>query len=223
MRRATHLVRLLLLSCLVSRPLLAGEVVPFIESGRVGAHIRDLQFPATLRKELTSGLTNRLLVRMTVLAENRSPLQRAIELTVKYDLWDENFRVTLVVDQRAVRDEILPTLDRVLAFLHDARLPGLFAATEVPASASLTLNADVLLNPIEKERMERIREWVAENSTQSPVDPTIPDSSPPVGARMSNALFNRIFEQYASGSQVAAAWHETVVSKPFKLEGLRHD
>jgi hypothetical protein len=85
------------------------------------------------------------------------------------------------------------------------------------------VNADVLLNPIDRERMDRIRKWVAENSAHSPVDPTRPDATAPVGASMSNALFNSIFEQYASGTSVAAAWHETVGSKPFTRESLEHE
>ena len=32
---------------------------------------------------------------------------------------------------------------------------------------------------------------------------------------MSNAIFNRIFEQYADGSDVAAAWRAAVDEPPF--------
>jgi hypothetical protein len=223
MSRVRFTAYLALLSLLATCPLVASEVTPFLAGGRIGVRIRDVPFPATLGKELTSGLTNRILVRVMVLAQTRQAGQRAVEMAVKYDLWDETFRLTVVVDQRIVRDEVLPNLQQVLAFLRDARLPDLFAPGELPGATTLKVDADLLLNPIERERMDRIRKWVAENSTHAPVDPTRPDASEPVGAAMSNSLFNRIFEQYASGAPVAAAWHETVASKPFTLEGLEHD
>lgn len=223
MSRARLQALLALLSLLIACPLVASEVTPFLEDGRVGLRIRDVRFPATLAKELESGLTNRVLVRIKVLADKDLIAQRAVEMAVKYDLWDENFHLTVVVDQRVVRDEVVPDIDRVLAFLHDTRLPDLFAPADLPGTRTFRVSTDVLLNPIDRERMDRVRKWVAENSAHVPLDPTRPDTTAPVGASMSNALFNRIFEQYASGTSVAAAWHETVASKPFTREGLEHD
>jgi hypothetical protein len=223
MRRARSQALLALLSLLIACPLVAGEVTPFLTDGHIGVRIRDVRFPASLRKELTSGLTNRLLIRVVLLAEKHANEQKAVEMAVKYDLWDENFRLTVTVDQRMIRDEVLPDVDRVLGFLHDIRLPDLFVPGELTGAASFRVNIDVLLDPIDRERMERVRKWVAENSAHAPTDPTQPDTSAPVGASMSNALFNSIFEQYASGTSVAAAWHETVASKPFTREALEHD
>jgi hypothetical protein len=223
MSRTRFTACLALLSLWAACPLIASEVTPFLADGRLGVRIRDVAFPKTFTKELTSGLTNRILIRVVLFADKRNTGQRAIELAVKYDLWDETFRLTMAVDQRIVRDEVLPDIDQVLALLRDTRLPDLFVASELPATMRLRANADLLLNPIEKERMDRVRKWVAENSTQAPVDPTRPDATAPVGASMSNALFNHIFEQYASGTSFAAAWHESIVSKPFTVEGLEHD
>jgi hypothetical protein len=223
MSRARSKALLALLSLLIACPLVAGEVTPFLTDGHIGVRIRDVRFPASLRKELTSGLTNRVLIRVALLAEKHSIGQRAVEMAVKYDLWDENFHLTVMVDQRAVRDEVLPNVEQVLAFLHDTRLPDLFAPGDLTGAATFRLDTDVLLNPIDRERMDRVRKWVAENSAHAPIDPTQPDTSAPVGASMSNALFNSIFEQYASGTSVAAAWHETVASKPFTRESLEHD
>ena len=223
MMRALRILQFALLCLLATFPLLAAEVTPLPGVGRIGVRLRDLNLPATLPKELTSGLTNRILVRLQLNASAKPVAQTAVEMAVKYDLWDETFRLTIMVDRRLVRDETLPSLDRVLVFLHDAQLPALFATDGLAHDASLILEADVLLNPIEQERMDKIRKWVAENSTHAPADPTVPDAGAPVGAAMSNALFNRIFEQYASGSSVAVVWHQSVTSRPFTLDALTHD
>ncbi len=50
-----------------------------------------------------------------------------------------------------------------------------------------------LLNPIEQERMEMIRKWVSENSTQTPSSGG--QGGAPVGAATSGDLFNRIFDK----------------------------
>jgi hypothetical protein len=220
-RRAKLVAHLAILSWLLACPSRAGEIEPFLAEGRIGAHIRDLAFPATLSKDLTSGLTSRLLARVELRAGTRRAAQSAVEITVKYDLWDENFRVIVTVDRHVASNALYGSLAEVRAFLQDVRVPGMFAPSgPPPGSDPLTLQANVLLNPVDRERMERIRAWVKENSTPAPSDPTSAGAAAPVGAATSNALFDRIFAQYAGGTDLAAAWHETLASKPFRVEGL---
>ena len=77
----------------------------------------------------------------------------------------------------------------------------------------LTLRVEVLLNPIDREKMQMIRKWVAQNST--------PEVAGRQGISVSNAIFNRIFEQYADGSDVAAVWRTAVQSARFRVDSLR--
>jgi hypothetical protein len=205
---------------LASAGVRAAEVVPFIEEGRVGASVRGLDFPRTFPKDLTSGLTSHLMVRVLLQSPGRADVQHIAEIAVKYDLWDENFRVTLSVDGRVLTSEIQTGQDAVLARLREARLPSLFAETSLTPGATYTLHADVLLNPIDAERMEKIRKWVAENSTHSPGQGYVPDSGT---GNTSNELFNRIFEQFAAGAATAAAWRQTAVSSPFRPESVPHE
>ena len=93
-------------------------------------------------------------------------------------------------------------------------LPGLFDVSTLPGH-SLVLRVDVLLNPIDREKMRMIRKWVAQNSA--------PEGNGDLGISMSNAIFNRIFEQYADGSNVAAAWRVAVASHPFSVDSLKHE
>jgi hypothetical protein len=220
-RLARLLAQFALLGWLAACPSWAGEIEPFVVDGRLGARVRDLAYPTNLAKDLTSGLTNRILARVELRAGQRAAARSALEITVKYDLWEENFRVVVSVEQRVVASTLYASLAEVQSFLQDMRIPGLFGITG-PPNESWTMKADVLLNPVDRERMDRIREWVKENSTPAPADPTRADSAAPVGAATSNALFERIFEQYADGSNVAAVWHETVTSKPFRAEGFAH-
>ena len=216
MRRATLIAHAALLA-LTSVCARAAELSPFLENGALGARIRDLPFPKDLPKDLTSGLTRRVLVRVELLTPSRAPSRRAIEITVKYDLWDETFRFTLAVEERVVSVETHASLDAVLAQLNDARLPSLFPVAGLAPDVTHTLRAEVLLNPIDGERMEEIRKWVAQNSTYAPGRAGGPETNS--SAATPNALFNRIFEQYTAEAG-AAAWRETLVSKPFNLAAV---
>jgi len=198
----------------------AAEVVPFIENSMLGARVRDLDFPRTFPKDLTSGLTSHVLVRVTLRSPGHPDLQRVVELAVKYDLWEETFRFTLSVDGRVLVSETQVGRDTALARLRDARLPSLFPEGSLTPGVTYSLHADVLLNPIDAERMEKIRKWVAENSAYTPGQSDVPGTGTTTA---SNEIFNRIFEQFAAGSRTAAIWRETVVSSPFKPESVPHE
>jgi hypothetical protein len=186
----------------------------------LGARVRDLDFPRTFPKDLTSGLTSHLLLRLSLRAPGRPDVQRVVEVSVKYDLWDEAFRFTLSVDGRVLTNDAQVSRDAVLARLRDARVPSLFPEASLAPGVAYTLYADVLLNPIDAERMEKIRKWVAENSAYTPGQADVPGTST---TTTSNQLFNRIFEQFATGSNTAAIWRESVVSSPFRPESVPHE
>lgn len=186
----------------------------------LGARVRNLEFPRGFPKDLTSGLTSHVMVRLSLQAPGRPESQRVAELAVKYDLWEETFRMTLSVDGRVLASDIYPSRDAVLARLHDARLPSLFPEGNLAPGVVYTLHADVLLNPIDAERMEKIRKWVAENSAYAPGQAGVPDTGT---TTKSNEFFNRIFEQFAAGAKTAATWRATAVSIPFRPESLPHE
>jgi hypothetical protein len=197
---------------LVSATAQAAEVTHFIADGKIGARVQALTFPESLPKDLRSGLTNRLLLRASLLQGEQLRSTATIEIALKYDLWDERFQTVLSINGAAANAPSLRTVEEAVSWLSDLRLPGLF---ELPASSgSFTLKAEALLNPIERERLERIREWVKENSNYVPLDGSVQGRTPESG---SNAIFNRIFEQYAAGDDVAAQWRREVVSAPFSV------
>jgi hypothetical protein len=217
--RTVWLAQLALLA-LASTCAQAAEVVPFLENGALGASVRGLQLPQNIARDLTSGLTNHMVVRIALQVPGRTIAERVVSIAVKYDLWEETFLWTLSVDGQVPTNETYAALDTVLAKLKASRLPALFAEPVLPPGSTFTLRADVLLNPIDAERIGKIRKWVAENSTYTPGQAGVPDSNTSSAA---NELFNRIFEQFAAGANVASVWRESAVSSPFRLETLLRD
>jgi hypothetical protein len=200
---------------LIGTTVQAAELTHFIAERKIGARVHALAFPESLPKDLRSGLTNRLLVRASLLQGEQSRGSAIVEIALKYDLWDEKFLTELSINGATVTAPSLRTIEEAAAWLSDLRLPALF---DIPAGGgTFTMKAEALLNPIERERLERIREWVKENSNYVPLDGGVQGRPAESG---SNAIFNRIFEQYAAGDDVAAQWRREVVSAPFSVTQL---
>jgi hypothetical protein len=193
----------------------AATLAPTLTNGELGVRIDALPFPATLSRELESGLTNRLYVRVSLLDGQTLVQMRTVEIAIRYNLWEETFTVTRTMEGAPADVQQLASTTEVNASLASLRLPRLFAARTLPANRELLLRAELLLNPIGREKLRMIRKWVAENST--------PDVGADQGISTSNTIFNRIFEQYADGSDVAAEWRVDVTSPPFRPRSLTHE
>jgi hypothetical protein len=211
-----------LLACCAVQEILAAEVTPFVEARRIGIALSAMEFPQSLPRELRSGLTNRVLIRISLLADSRRIDQRGVEIAVRYDLWDENFRVTTRIDGAVTGERTYARIEEVLALLGNLRLPGLFATGDLKGQPPFVLRADALLNPIDRERLDNIRRWVAETTTPGTATSATGASTASANAA-SNAIFNRIFEQYAAGTDMAASWNQTVSSRPFRPDDLARD
>jgi hypothetical protein len=216
----------LLLLLLLLSPLstLSAELNPFLQEHHLGVIVAHVRLPPTLRKDLASGLTNKILIRLALFQDGKPLTRKLVDIAVRYDLWEETFSMDTRVDDVMVDSQTYRQMDDVVAALGNLRLPGLFPSQAAPRS-QLALTAELLFNPVQKERMDEIRKWVAENSAAALPDPTTvrPGLSAPAPASDSRALFNRIFQQYAAGASIAAAWKDAGSSKPFKVEELRDE
>jgi hypothetical protein len=220
---------LIALSLLLLAPAMGAELTVSRAGGSITAVLRGLAFPPTLPKDLESGLTTHLLVHLTLLENGRTVEQRDIDVAVRYDLWDENFPLTEGADRTVLRSQVFTTLGQVTQFLENIVLSQALPAGRLVPGRTYTLSAQVLLNPIERERMERLKKWVAENGASE--RPATPVSNSPLGNGPSapaavappQSLFDRIFQQYASGQESSSVWRQTLVSAPFTLAGLASD
>jgi hypothetical protein len=198
------------------------EVAPTLDNGQLGAVLREVSLPPSIKKDLASGLTNRIVIRMSLLSSRQILAQAVVGVAIKYDLWEETFAVKVDVDDRPTTAITAHSVDEVVAMLTNLNVPHLFAADSDTSAGALQLTAELLFDPIEKARMEEIRKWVEENDRIAPPDVASLSSVLPATRSASSRLFNRIFEQYASGASLAATWKQTMVSKPFKMDDLRH-
>ena len=218
----TYTARVALLCALMVARTLAAELAPSTSGGRLGVSIRALKFPDSLQNDLQSGLTNRIVVRLALLLESQPVAQETLEVAVKYDLWDERFRATRVVGNTVGKVDTLASLTELTAWLTDLRFEALFPLQEL-RPGRYQLRANILLNPVAKERLDRLRRWIAENSTPAGrLHPGAADPSAPLSSSRSSEMFNSIFELYIKGEDVVAPWHTELLSERFTLDELDH-
>ena len=199
------------------QPAGAAELVHYAEGNFIGGQLRGMRLPPSLRQDLVSGLTNRMLIRMTLTAEGQTISQSVVAIGIKYDLWEESFRMTLSVDDRELPVRALANIEDVLSVLADLPLNAVLRSSDLQPGRTHTLLADVLFDPIDRERMENIRRWVSRNSAL----PTSGAQTAAGGSSPSAALFNAIFEQYAEGADIASTARDSATSAPFKPEQLK--
>ena len=191
----------------------AAEVSVSRDGAMLSAHVHAIAFPANLSAELESGLANRLYARVSLLDRREVIGQRAVEVMVRYDLWDERFLVVSTVDEAIVDSRKLANVAEVNSLLSSLPLPRLFSINGLPNDRDLTIRVELLLNPVSREKARMIRKWVSQNTA-----PTVAGEQ---GPSMSNTIFNRIFEQYSGGSDMAAVWRTEVASEFFRLGSLK--
>jgi hypothetical protein len=211
-------IAIIAIASLLLTPALAAELTAMRRGQHIGARVQKLDFPESLRKELVSGLTNRLLLRVSLRRDGQLLEETAIEITIRFDLWDESFHVATSSPGGEVR-RVETSLDATLRALDDLLLADLFDVSSRPSNEQMHVHADVLLNPIDRERMDKIRRWVAENTTNAASS----SQSTTRSSSASSELFARIFEQYAAGKDVASIWRRSLASRPFRLDELRND
>jgi hypothetical protein len=192
----------------------AANLEPKVDAGEIGAVVSQLSLPNTLVQDLASGFENRFLVRVELLTKGNAVARTVALITVKYDLWDETFFVTRQIAAGPVDKVDVQNAEEMLGYLNTMTFNGLFKAATLPNEQDLVMQVELLANPIEREKIERLRQWVAANSApRSVVDRAAFTPKP-------NDLFNRIFEQYTRGADVAAPWRVDLMSQPFRLHKL---
>jgi hypothetical protein len=199
------------------------ELIPFVKDKRLGVIVRDTRLPQSVHKDLASGLTNRILIRVTLLKGSAPVARRVIDVAIKYDLWEETFNLAVTVADGVVAARAYPSMDKVIAALSRLKLPDLFPAGELAEGNEFKLTAELLFDPVDNARLAEIRKWVAENSKDMPVNPTDLGAVIPAPSSDSRTLFNRIFEQYATGISVSAGWSDTAASRSFRPLDLRDE
>ncbi len=203
-----------LLGLIASASGYAAELKPRITSQALGMSLSGIPFPDTLAQDLMSGFENRVVVRVAVLSSGKIIALRDATVSVRYDLWEELFTVRTRISDALVNEVTFKQAKEVMQYLGNLQFDGLFLMESLQRDQEISLQAEVSINPIEREKIERVRQWVAANSAPGGAVSTSPAGAPLTAKP--NDLFNVIFDQYIRGEDWVATWKLTVTSKAFK-------
>lgn len=186
----------------------------------LGIQLIDLQLPDSIRKDLKSGLTNKFLFIFRIQSQGSEEIVIPIELSIKYDLWDETYSMTIVANSKT-KTSFIPKIEDVLSQISNFRWPDLMDFSKWPKNAKMKIQGSIILNPIEKERMEQIKKWVLQNSSISSSGSGSNEGGFVSGIRH-HKIFDKIFEEKTSGSKFATQWVSNMEATSYSLEDLTY-
>lgn len=212
---------MILTALILSSSLYALEVVPNQDGEHVSVELKHLKLPRKLNKELSSGLTTRMLFQLSLQQGGDVLSAKTYRLSVLYDLWEETFHVEELTGSSS-RTWLLNSKKEVLELLGSPQFDKVFSTSGLRSDKKLNVKAQVLLNPVGRQKMEEIQKWVQKNTVLNPINPTT-GRAVRANPRRGDTIFNAIFEQFARGHSVASDWKASATSKPFQILELKNE
>lgn len=187
------------------------------QNSHLGVRLQKIHVPGEIQRELASGLSNRWLMNLTLTVKGVPIQERNLEFSLKYDLWDEVYRLVLRIDDQERNRWQFATAEQFLQFFGLIKIPELFDASQLVLAEPVSIRLRLLINPVSKERMEKIKAWVTQNSITVPsTQGGFPNGRVPNGIR-TNTLFNKIYEEFENGKSLSSAWSEDFSTPLLKL------
>lgn len=227
----------------------ATELSVKLDSQALSVIVNDIDYPESLvAKELKSGLPNDINILINIRQGNTVIFATTVNYSITYDLWDEVFVI------RSVKGEQPPTIERIEQqeierFIQSFHLTSEKAHDLLKTNLSYHLQMRVLANPVNTERINKIKAWIASsqghkvdeeaNNKALIVANTTPAArggqAPATGISQSTnlntigsarprfqKLFDQILEQYITEDEIPALWSSEVITLQFSLDNLHN-
>lgn len=219
---------------------MAMTVSPTIDNGQLSVTVAQLQYPkAKLGKALKSGLPNNISLWLS-LTHNGKQIQ-AVHLNhqITFDLWDEVYLLQSRSSTGVQSSHSVKSLEQLLQMLSSMTIDNIMPERAIATSNGYQLKAQVIVNPVQIERIKKIQAWIASsngyskpagNLTQRAA--TISNVTANVAAKVDvgassagvtssgprfQKLFDKILEQYAQSDEIPALWHSQPIIADVKL------
>jgi hypothetical protein len=214
----------------------AMSVTPAINKGQLSVTVGEIQYPKTkLSKALNSGLPNNISLWLT-LTHNSEQVQ-AIHLNhqITYDLWDEVYLVQSQSSTGVQSSHTVNSLEQLLQILSSMTLDNIMPGRTIKASSGYQLKAQVIVNPVQIDRIKKIQAWIASSNGHKKPSTVLAHKPVGLGANASavdfgvsatgvastgprfQKLFDKILEQYTQSDEIPALWHSQPVIVDVKL------
>ena len=220
------------------------DIQPSVKGKHLHAGLSNISYPDRfITKEVNSGLPNQVTVWMT-LSEGGKQLHLVNQqLQITYDLWDEVYRVQ-VNGSGQTSVQFVATDNRALQQrLRHLQLGQLTQLVNLNPALTYRLSAQVIVNPVQTERIRKIQAWLASSKGFTPSEASGDrqntslmrasvraggqDVTPETGGVRSSGprfkkLFDQILEQHMD-DDIPALWRSDVVVVEFQPEQLSNE
>lgn len=130
-----------------------------------------INYPERIKtKELKSGLPNNISLLVSINWQNNKIFVNRINYQITYDLWDEIYRVQVSDDKQIKSTKSFESNLELLDFISHFELVSKEVVSALVAGQEYQISGQVLVNPVQAERIDKIRTWIA-NSQGHSLDP----------------------------------------------------
>ena len=214
------------LSLIISFDSAAATVKPIVQHEHLGIKISGVKYPKSLNEELMSGLTTQLIINIELI-QNNTRYKSLSEINIKYDLWDEVFHYRQSVNGTISRNEKLNHRDEVTLLLSEIAVQPTIKLEQLDPHSTAKIKINLYLNPVERERIEKIRKWVAKNNVPSKGTSLNGHSglsnNKNSQRNSASSMFLEIFNQYTRGENIASEWKKELESEHFSIGELGYE
>ncbi len=209
-------VFLILESIFILNTSFAFTIIPNIKNNQFQILIKDLKTPENFERDLKSGLNNIIVFRIYFDGAKDLSFERVYKITVKYDLWDEVYFLTILPENKVQGDKfIFKSEADIVTFFKLIQLVIIdtidFSKLNIAKQTLIQFQGTAFFNPIAAEKIEKINKWVLQNSTPLTTggESFLDGNSRKISSQRSNTFFNQIYTEYSKGVKNISIFKDT--------------
>ncbi|SFC01486.1 hypothetical protein [Pseudoalteromonas denitrificans] len=240
------LLLLLVLIVFMSHTSFAITVKQSVKNEQLNIKMTDINYPKSiLDKELNSGLPNNISLHLSASVQGEKVFIFTLNHQITYDLWDEIYIIKTSTSEKSSHLEVIKTASELREFISNIGMLSSNALKQLEPNVTYEINAQILVNPVNSKRIEKIQNWIATsqgytyNSNESQhnraplsnesralkvgkIDNISNNSSENLNAARPRfqKLFDQILEQYMSSDEVPALWRSKIIKNDINIQNL---
>ncbi len=196
---------------IISNPVFAVSV-QILKNGSTGdLKISGIELPSSqFESDFKSGLSTMMLASVSILSTGKVVAQDTLKLKVYYDLWDELFYLQQLNGNSKYSSKA-KTTNELFKMLESYTFPSLIKMEDLKGEQTISINFVFTVDPITKEKKEKIKKWLAQNQVNTPRGESTASNSKtkPIATVASTAgrgIFNQILDSELSAEIESARW-----------------
>jgi len=204
-----------------------------IQLQRNGSHydlqVSNVPFPLEkFKSDLNSGLSTTLITSLTLFKDNALQTNTHLKFKIYYDLWDEVYYFKSLDG-----DKVISTIKFGKGSLNNNLSQYTFSTTftddEAKRLSSYTAIFELVVDPINKEKRDKIKKWLAQNQVPATTSREFSTSNDKLkldtttSGTIKRNLFNQILDSELNSELDTGAWNFVTPKMPLLLKVSKNE